>query len=98
VDENTSDDTYNDHGIYEVRHPRCVGTITQKFCVLHVQSNTTIFHLVQWEYNYMFWPYRWATALPQQYLACIIYLQHILRNSHLHMYITTNENSHNNKT
>ena len=33
----------------EVRHPRCVGTITQKFCVLHFQSNTTIFHLVQWE-------------------------------------------------
>ena len=33
----------------EVRHPRCVGTITQKFCVLHFQSNTTIFHLLQWE-------------------------------------------------
>ena len=30
----------------EVCHPRCVGTITQKFCVLHVQSNTTIFQLV----------------------------------------------------
>ena len=30
----------------EVRHPRCVGTIAQKFCVLHLQSNTTIFHLV----------------------------------------------------
>ena len=32
-----------------MRHPRCVGTITQKFCVLHFQSNTTILHLVQWE-------------------------------------------------
>jgi len=37
------------------------------------------------------------TALLQQFVACRIYLQHILRNSHLHMYITTNENSHNNK-
>jgi len=32
----------------------------QKFSVLHVQLNTTIFHLVQWEYNYMFRPNRWA--------------------------------------
>ena len=31
---------------FEVRHPRCVGSITKNFCVLHVQSNTTIFHLV----------------------------------------------------
>ena len=38
----------------EVCHPRCVCTIAQKFCVLHVQSNTTTFHLVQLEYNYMF--------------------------------------------
>ena len=29
----------------EVCHPRCVGTITQEFCVLHVQSNTTIFKI-----------------------------------------------------
>ena len=29
----------------EVRHPRCVGTITQRFCVLHIQSNRTVFHL-----------------------------------------------------
>ena len=31
---------------FEVRHPRCVGSITKNFCVLHVQSNTTIFHPV----------------------------------------------------
>ena len=31
---------------FEVRHPRCVGSITKNFCVLHIQSNTTIFHLV----------------------------------------------------
>ena len=38
-----------------------VNQITQRFCILHFQSNTTIFHLVQWEYNdYMFRPYRWA--------------------------------------
>jgi len=30
---------------YEVRHPGCVGSITKNFCVLHLQSNTTIFHL-----------------------------------------------------
>jgi len=34
--------------------------ITQKFCVLHLQSNISILHLVQWKYNYMFQPYRWA--------------------------------------
>jgi len=27
----------------EVRHPRCVGSITNN-CVLHIQSNTTILH------------------------------------------------------
>ena len=31
---------------FEVRHPRCVGSITKNICVLHIQSNTTIFHLV----------------------------------------------------
>jgi len=31
---------------FELRHPRCVGSITKNFCVLHMQSNTTIFHLV----------------------------------------------------
>ena len=31
---------------FEVRHPRCVGSITKNFCVLHIQLNTTIFHLV----------------------------------------------------
>jgi len=53
---------YHKHTCFnsEVCHPCCVGTVTQKFCVLHVQSNTTKFHLVQWEYNYMFQPYRWA--------------------------------------
>jgi hypothetical protein len=30
----------------EVRHPCCVGSITKNFCVLHVQSNTTIFYLL----------------------------------------------------
>jgi len=46
---------------FEVRHPRCVGSITKNFCVLHKQSNTTIFKLVvQWEYNCMFRPYMWA--------------------------------------
>ena len=29
---------------FEVRHPRCVGSITKNFCVLHIQFNTTIFH------------------------------------------------------
>jgi len=33
-------------GNFEVRHPRCVGSITKNFCVLHLQSNTTIFPLV----------------------------------------------------
>ena len=28
---------------FEVRHPRCVGSIPKNFCVLHIQSNTTIF-------------------------------------------------------
>jgi len=28
----------------EVRHPRYVGSINKEFCVLHVQSNTTIFY------------------------------------------------------
>ena len=27
-------------------HPLYVGSITKNFCVLHIQSNTTIFHLV----------------------------------------------------
>jgi len=31
--------------ILEVRHPHCVGSITKNFCVLHVQSSTTIFYL-----------------------------------------------------
>ena len=31
---------------FEVRHSRCVGSITKNFCVLHIQLNTTIFHLV----------------------------------------------------
>jgi len=31
---------------FEVRPPRCVGLITENFCVLHIQSNKTIFHLV----------------------------------------------------
>ena len=26
----------------EVRHPRCVGSVTKNFCVLHLQSNTTV--------------------------------------------------------
>ena len=32
----------------------------KEYYVLHVQSNTTIFHLVvQYKYNYMFRPYMW---------------------------------------
>jgi len=31
----------------DVRHPRCVGSITKNFCVLHVQSNTTVFYLLE---------------------------------------------------
>ena len=27
---------------FELRHPRYVGSITKNFCVLHIQSNTTI--------------------------------------------------------
>ena len=34
--------------VSEVCHLRCVGTITQRYCVLHLQLNTTIFLLVQW--------------------------------------------------
>jgi len=44
-----------------VRQPRCVGSITDNFCVLNIQSNTTILHLVvQRVYNYMFRPCMWA--------------------------------------
>ena len=28
----------------EVCHPRCVGSITKNFCLLHIHSNTTIFN------------------------------------------------------
>jgi len=35
-------DFYN----FEVRHPLCVDSTTKSFCVLRIQSNTTIFHLV----------------------------------------------------
>jgi len=51
---------------FELRHPRCVSSITKNVSVLHIQSNTTIFHLVvQWVYdyigcNYMFRPYMLA--------------------------------------
>jgi len=31
---------------FEVHHPRCVGSITKNFCLLHIQSNTTVFHPV----------------------------------------------------
>jgi len=31
---------------FEVRHHRHVGSITKNFCVLHIQSSTTVFHLV----------------------------------------------------
>jgi hypothetical protein len=31
---------------FEVRYLRCVGSTTMNFCVLHIQSNTTIFHSV----------------------------------------------------
>ena len=34
------------HSNSEVRHPCCVASITKNFCVLHIQSNTNIFHLV----------------------------------------------------
>ena len=30
----------------EVRYPRCVGSIIKNFCILHINSNTNIFHLV----------------------------------------------------
>jgi len=30
---------------FALRHPRCVGSITKNICVLHIQSNTTIFYL-----------------------------------------------------
>ena len=33
--------TTNNHYFFEVCHPRCVGSITKNFCVLHIQSNTT---------------------------------------------------------
>jgi len=32
--------------LVEARHPRCVGSITKNFCVLHVQSDTTICYLL----------------------------------------------------
>jgi len=31
---------------FEVRHSSCVGSITKNFCVLHIQTNTTIFRTV----------------------------------------------------
>ena len=31
---------------FEVRHPRCIGSITKDSCVLHIQLNTTIFQPV----------------------------------------------------
>ena len=49
----------------------------KEYCVLHVQSNTTIFHLeVQEEYNYMFRPYMWAIFrlwfnLQSSYTSCV---------------------------
>jgi len=47
----------------EVRHPLCFGSITKNFCILHVQSNTTIFHpVVQYVYNYMFRPICWPSS------------------------------------
>jgi len=49
------------HPIFRSTILNALLVIIQKFCVLNVQSNTTIFHLVvQWENNYMFRPYRWA--------------------------------------
>ena len=51
--------------------------ITQNFCVLHIQSNTTIFHpVVQWVYNYMFQPYMLAIFrlwfnLQSSYTRCV---------------------------
>ena len=36
---------YHDNFL-EVRHPRCVEFNNKEFCVLHLQSNTTIFHPV----------------------------------------------------
>ena len=48
----------------EVRPPRCVCSITRIVCVLHIQSNTTTFHLaVQWVYSYIFRPYISWTGL-----------------------------------
>jgi len=34
------------YNFFEVRHPRCVGSMTKNFGVLHIQSNTTAFHPV----------------------------------------------------
>ena len=45
----------------EFQLPHCVGSIKKNFCLLHIQSNTTIFHLtVQYVYNHKFRPYMWA--------------------------------------
>ena len=61
----------------EAFQSHCPGAITKNFCVLHIQSNTTIFHLVvQWEYNYMFRPYMWTIFrlwfnLQNSYTRCV---------------------------
>ena len=39
-----SQDSHCNECDFEARHPRCVGS--KKNCVLQLQSNTTIFHLV----------------------------------------------------
>ena len=62
---------------FEVRHPRCVCSVTKNFCVLHIQPNTTIIHLVvQYVYNYMFRPYmlaifRFWFNLQSSYARCV---------------------------
>ena len=56
---------------------RVIVHISKNVCVLHIQSNTTIFHLaVQWVYNYMFRPYMWAIFrfwfnLQSSYTRCV---------------------------
>ena len=46
---------------WDASSPLCWFNYKKRFCALHVQSNTTIFHLaVQQVYNYMFQPYMLA--------------------------------------
>ena len=58
----------------EVCHPCCVGTITQRFCVLHLQSNTTIVNLKKLRLRSEIWfGFRLSGCLRQLLCECGIF-------------------------